>query len=112
MELLHGWRQVPHPPPHDCMEWVEARVEIRREADGVVRNYVSDCELLDEEGRLFTGNWRDGNYSCDCNRYLYFCWAADEEEADDADIQCSDGQYRVNLYNPVDGVCHYREFEA
>ena len=41
-----------------------------------------------------------------------FCRAADEEERDFEDIRCSDGLYRVNIYNPVDGVCHYREFEA
>lgn len=112
MELLHGWRRVTQPPPHDTMEWVAQRVEIQRVADGEVRVEEDHHGLLNEDGSLASFIWSDGNYSCDCNRYLFFCWAADEEEMDFEDIQCSDGLYRVNIYNPVDGVCHYREFEA
>lgn len=103
-----GWRRVFHPAPHDTSEWVAMRVQIRRVSDGVVREYASDHGLLEDDGSLSTYWWSDGNGSCDCNRHLYFCRAVDEDEGDP---ECGDGRYQVNLYNPVDGVCHYREWD-
>ena len=52
--------------------------------------------------------WRDGNYSCDCNRHLFFQRAKGENE-DDA--ECGEEKYSVNLKNPKNGEIIYREYE-
>ena len=38
--------------------------------------------------------WSDGNYSCDCNRELFFVRAGNEPIGV-YDVDCSDGRYRV-----------------
>lgn len=34
--------------------------------------------------------WDEGNYGCDCNRELFFCWAIGRDEPDD--LECGDGE--------------------
>ena len=67
-------------------------VHIRREADGLVRVYNYD----------YDGGWEDyfdymwfhgGNYSCDCNRYLFFQRAAGED--DSGDNPCGETAYSI-----------------
>jgi hypothetical protein len=41
--------------------------------------------------------WAEGNYSCDCNRALFFAMAVDEE---DTDVSCGEKGYSVRI---VDG---------
>ena len=83
---------------------------IRKNETGEIRLYKD--YLLFEEGESDPSvfNWEENNYSCDCNRYLFFQRAANEEEVDGEDI-CGEERYRVNLYNPKNGKCIYREFE-
>lgn len=38
--------------------------------------------------------WDEGNYSCDCNRWLFWERAAGRSPA--TDVPCSDGVYRVD----------------
>lgn len=53
-------------------------------------------------------NWEDDNYSCDCNRELFFKRAGDD---DDPELtNCSNGRYSVNLINPLDSSIIYQEF--
>lgn len=40
--------------------------------------------------------WSDGSFGCDCNRALFFSWAAQIEEID---IPCGDDRYGVAIYN-------------
>lgn len=49
--------------------------------------------------------WSDGNYSCDCNRALFFAWAGDEGEPD---IECGDWRFRVRI-TADDGHVLYEE---
>lgn len=46
--------------------------------------------------------WEEGNFSCDCNRAIFF---------DDEDEKCGETRYRVQLINNDDGGVFYSEFE-
>lgn len=48
--------------------------------------------------------WSEGNYSCDCNRALFFARAAGKP---DPDVPCTDDQYVVRIV--VDGKTVYEE---
>lgn len=67
-------------------------VVLRRVSDGVERLIPDDVGLdpdCDAEYR-----WHEGNYSCDCNRELFFERAAGVE-LDVGDTKCSNGRYRI-----------------
>lgn len=63
-------------------------VEAVLEFKGVQRTFTYDEKS--EDGLLFM--WTEGNYSCDCNRSLFFARAAKEEEID---IPCGEGGFRL-----------------
>jgi len=44
--------------------------------------------------------WTEGNYSCDCNRALFWARAGNE---DDIDIDCSDGRFTAVVVVFEDG---------
>lgn len=82
---------------------VKAVLEIRRNADGVIRR---DPELWDYYGDFI---WSDGNFACDCNRYLFFCRAAGEPEDDDEEgpeHACGDERYSVRLTDEAGNVLY------
>lgn len=43
--------------------------------------------------------WAYGNYSCDCNRELFFLRASGGDP-DISDVQCSDGRFTVEIDAP------------
>ena len=95
----------------DCI-WVECIAEIRKNDTGEIRQYETH-EILtigDEHPSVF--NWEENNYSCDCNRLLFFNRAKDEEKDEDWDVECTDGKFSVNLKNKKDGNVYYREYGA
>lgn len=47
-------------------------------------------------------SWEEGNYQCDCNRYLLMY--------DKDDCPCGASRFYVNLINPKDNKIFYREF--
>jgi hypothetical protein len=55
-----------------------------------------DCDWEDEsaDGGGTMWLWTDGNFCCDCNRYLFFQRAANKDEIDD-DCRCGDSAYSV-----------------
>lgn len=73
-------------------EQFDIEVHIRRASDGEVRIHK------DEYGNNPRYQWGDGNYSCDCNRYLFFERAGgrsgDDDPLDD-DRGCSEADYVV-----------------
>ena len=97
--------------------WVECIAEIRKNDTGEIREYETH-EILtigDEHPSVF--NWEESNYSCDCNRLLFFNRARDEEKDEDwdvecTDVECTDGKFSVNLKNKKDGKVYYREYGA
>ncbi len=64
-------------------------VYIRRNSDGLVRVYHEDDPYTWNDSTEFM--WSEGNYGCDCNRYLFFQRAAEENEDDD--VSCGTTQY-------------------
>lgn len=110
---LSKWRRHIHEPTghpiekHVCVDFVAV---IRKNETGEIRRYDTWGIYEPEDGpHPSTFMYVDGNYSCDCNRYLFFQRAADEDE--DEDMDCTDGRYSLNLVNPVTGETFYREFD-
>lgn len=73
-------------------------VEIRRNADGVIRKDTSHRY----HGPLI---WADGNYACDCNRADFFATADDEP---DPDQSCGDDAFSVRVLG-LDGKVLYED---
>lgn len=87
--------------------------------------YVTDQETGETRahimGRTIQGEWRDyswsgpdsdyiwseGNYSCDCNRALFFARAGNEPDAESWDPPCGEGRYAVRI--EVDGRTVYQD---
>lgn len=90
-----------------CVQ-VQIHVYIRCEATSEVR--IEDTYALmcpdEETPSLFI--WREGNYSCDCNRELFFRRLGGEEEGDP---DCGDERYSVCIVNPFNNEVLYREFD-
>jgi hypothetical protein len=84
---------------------------IRENATGIIRETESTLGFGVEgyEGRPFDYCWTEGNFSCDCNRYLFFRRAAGEDDGED--FPCSDDRFAVQLVNPKDGKVFYDEFD-
>lgn len=72
-------------------------VYIRRNADGLVHVYHYDGPWEEHSDYM----WFEGNYACDCNRYLFFQRAADEPESDDR--QCGETAYFIEKFVLSDG---------
>jgi hypothetical protein len=72
-------------------------VVIRRNSDGVVRTYHHPTPW----GEYCDYQWFEGNYSCDCNRHLFFQEAANEDDGEDA--QCGETRYAVIKFVMPDG---------
>lgn len=68
------------------------RVKITEAATG-------NSVVYESEGAYSDYSWGDGNYSCDCNRGLFFKRAegVDEEEAWDSTEPCTKGKYAVEF---------------
>jgi len=92
--------------------WVECIVEIKNNITKEIREYET-AEILEigkEHPSVFI--WQYGNYSCDCNRSLFFKRAKDKDAEDDFFVECSDGMFSVNLKNKKNGKRYYEEYVA
>ena len=80
-------------------------VQIVNKSTGEVREYET-CEFL-RYGEVTPSHfaWSEGDYSCDCNRRIFFARAAAEDE--DWEQGCSDGQFGVRLTNLMTGLAYY-----
>jgi len=81
------------------------KLEIRRNADGVVTSQVWPSW----DFNVFW--WEEGNASCDCNREDFFL-QAQGEDTDDNESECSNGRYSVRCSDADTGVVLYDEFET
>lgn len=103
--ILEGevWELDPSSKPGDL--WVRGIIDIQKTATGEIRQ----CEdsLGVNEDHVSTFMWEDGNYSCDCNRYLFFQREKDEEMEED--YPCGDSAYSVRIRNPHAGTVFYEE---
>src|SRR5689334_15778879 len=63
----------------------------------------------DNPGEFADFIWREGNFSCDCNRSLFFRLAKGED-VDTMDATCGDGRYVVEqIVRVSNGEVVYRE---
>ena len=90
--------------------WVEVIAHIRHNETQEIRRYRTEMIFFeDDEKYPLTFIWSEGNYSCDCNRKLFFEYV-NGKKYEDIDHPCSDGQYSVNLENPKTGEIFYKEY--
>lgn len=94
-------------------KWVKVDAVIRENATGIVRVFETSEILCDGEVEPNPVNWTEGNFSCDCNRILFFGYAAGETfgETESHDGCAGEGAYSVRLRNPKTGRVYYSEFE-
>lgn len=65
----------------------------------------------DDGDEIRTFIWEEGNYSCDCNREIFF----EREMGRDLDFEpecCTDGRFSVSLANKFEGRVFYTELEG
>lgn len=65
-------------------------ITLRRNADGATADVTDQSSDWDEAGFI----WTDGNYGCDCNRYLFF-ERAHGRDPDFDDGECGDTAYSI-----------------
>lgn len=91
--------------------WVKIIACIRKNKTGEIREHKDEVwwEFCKPYGEDYPSSsmWADGNYSCDCNRCLYFQRAKNESEDN---CECGDELYSVNLKNPKSNEIFYKEF--
>lgn len=90
---------------------VSVIAEIRNNETGEVVEYetVENMDMGDTHPSTF--NWSDNNFSCDCNRNLFFKRAKGVPETEeDWTSSCTNGKYSVNLKNKKDCKLYYKEF--
>lgn len=78
------------------------KIEIRRNADGVI--VITNLPDWDWHQYL----WEDGNFSCDCNRELFFIRARGED-GDAVEGLCGRGKFDVRCSDADTGEVLYDE---
>lgn len=110
-----SWNKIEIPThPIKDGSWVKVIAHIRNNITGEVREYLTDEVLHEGDEHPSVFNWKENNYSCDCNRGLFFEYALmnDMDEAEKrGGGKCGEGGFSVNLQNPVTGEIYYREFQ-
>jgi len=82
---------------------MEAVVTITDTTTGEVAKYAEPCW---EPVSAYM--WGDGNYSCDCNRGLFF-ERAKGNDPDLFEFDCGDGRFRVIARNEATGQVLYED---
>jgi hypothetical protein len=85
-------------------------VKIRENESGIIRDYPFEAFIGSKDNFPSPFNWKENNFSCDCNRHIFFYNAIGEEPEEDT--ECTYGKYSVKLVNPVDGKAYYNEFNS
>lgn len=81
-------------------------VQIKDTLTGEVRNHRD--EYLLTKGEPFEPYmWEEGNYSCDCNRGMFFASVKGEP---DPDMPCNSAAPRFSVHIEVDGEVLYSEW--
>jgi len=89
---------------------VECYAKIKNNLTNEIRIYkTKECFFYEEDELPSVFNWQENNYSCDCNRHIF--WLRANNEYNDEDFECSEGKFSVNLYNSKNDKCYYKEFE-
>lgn len=99
----------PTHPLANSAKWTRCIAYIRKNSTGEVRQFPTDEVIEPGDNHPRTFNWSGHNFSCDCNRSIFFSRAHFEEE--EWDVPCTNGLYSVNLENPSTKEIYYREFD-
>ena len=84
---------------------MKVTIKIKHIPSGEIRDYHDEFEEITEQTDYNPiWIWQEGNYSCDCNRHIFF-----HNFKDDEDIDCSDGIYKVNIFDS-NNKCLYKEY--
>ena len=88
--------------------WIDCSVTLERVADGEARTFRDWLPRDDETGSASAWMYSDGNYSCDCNRWLDF------ERAGGGNpslkwARCSDGAFLARIVTTDTGEIVYDE---
>ena len=71
---------------------------LRENASGEIRSYYDETNYKgteEELERLTDFMWTEGNYSCDCNRLLFFVRSGGEPEPTREVIVCGEGAFTL-----------------
>lgn len=100
------WEEVviPTHPLDDGEAWVKVVAVIRKNATGELHEYECNEIMEWKFGTPSTWIWTEGNYSCDCNRGIFF--------GEPEDVDCGDGAYAVQLRNAKTGEVYYDELDS
>jgi len=77
------------------------KIEIKRNSDGVIAIFHWNVDDVDAQLYL----WEEGNYSCDCNRDLFF------NDVTDNEAECGNTRYSVRLIDADSGEMLYDEWD-
>lgn len=76
-------------------------IKITDTQTGESRIYLDTSWIVDDDD-LNDYIWSEGNYSCDCNRYLFFARANGEERIDE-EISCTPLDQEPRYQVEIDG---------
>ena len=97
----------------EILNTILCNIEIKRVSDGVLVIIAEDLDFVQwhagVEPCVSTYIWEEGNYSCDCNRAIFFN-RAQGQETDIDERQCGDGGYIVRITEAESGEVLYDEF--
>lgn len=82
---------------------------IRQNLTGEVREYKTEL-MLYSNGAPDVSIWEEGNFSCDCNRELFFDEAGGDENESNEEPTCGNTRYSVNIKR-LSGEVIYKEFD-
>lgn len=102
MAKSQPYKWEPEPEPD---EGAEIKVIIRRNADGVTREWLPGFKW---HGAFI---WDEGNFACDCNRGQFFDEAGGDGDDEDDEIPCGDGAYSVRVETKSSGRVLYQDDE-
>lgn len=86
-------------------------VSIRLNETGEIRQH-STSVMNYENGSPCTYMWEEGNFSCDCNRGIFWWEAGEDENEVEPELEelcCGDTKYSVSIAT-TDGTIIYNEF--
>jgi hypothetical protein len=90
------------------MAKLQLEVTLRKNETGEVR--VFKCVDDDQFKDAIVFSWTENNFSCDCNRSLFWSDYSDEDENEDDEYPCGDTKFTLlKLYLPELGETLYEE---
>lgn len=83
-----------------------AVISLTQATTGITVNFSDELLIVDNEPCIYI--WEEGNYSCDCNRSLF--WHREQGLIiNDEYVPCSEGEYKVSIYRADNGALIYGE---